>query len=1329
MTRRNARPSFSSPWAIPGGVRALLAGAAIVLGAGVLSWAVAGCTTTGVTGGGGTAEILLRAVKNEAEGKIEIFRDGTREPILTQNAQPDHRPFLHPIVAPDGNGVVTQYSPGHHPHQTGLYWGFTRVNGTGADEETMRTWFYRRDKPPEIQQQIGRDFFHNPGGDFWRLQSATVLAAEGEEVKWRTVYDMLDEAGDTIMVETQTWTMRQDSKGAGRYVLDLEWNGEAATDVTINEMEYGGMFVRMPWHQDIAGEAVNAARQKNAEAEGQRAMWVDVGMEIEGRDDWAHFAIFDHPRNTGFPQTWRVDFQLGVGPARSRMGDWHISQGTSEIIRHRIIVYTGELNDLELTEEWQDYSGTYYTAALWQLAQDEALEEKFLDAEEAVAAMTTLPGYEASAWASEPMITQPMAFAWDDRGRMWIAENRDYETRGSGFSSSGDSKVLILEDTNRDGQADKKTIFAEGIPFPSALAVGFDGVFLGAPPHLLFLPDKDGDDQAEMDELEILLTGWGIRDRHETINSFHWGPDGWLYGLEGFATPSVIREPDASTKLYGHNDEFPADLLEADGTHINGGVWRYHPTKRRFEVVGHGFSNPWGIDYDAKGQLFISACVIPHLFHVVPGGIFHRQGGQHFNPFVYGDIRTIVDHRHRSAHGGARVYLSDAFPEEQHGRLFMANIHEHAVLTDDLVPRGSGFTAKHGDEFMKANNAQWIGFSMEIGPAGNVYVLDWHDADICGNSVHHKETGRIYRIAPQQSLAEDWEGRYGDLKTFPSADLVQLQLSKSAWHARRARVILQGRAAKGELEPEAHERLREIFAENPNGDLRLRAMWALHITGGFETADLMASLDDSDEHVRAWAIQLLNEDRDASPEALAKFADMARTDSSAVVRLYLASALQRLRHDNRWAIAEGLMSHGEDAGDHNIPKMIWFGIEPLVPESPARALELGAQSAIPMLRQHVARRLVDADEIDRLITAVGERSDAQVDLLEGMRAALDGRFDMAEPAGWEEVNARLARNRKTADIALDISQQFGSIEASMEFMATLQDKGAPRVARHRALRGLARQQLPELVELIPGLMDEDDMRIEAIRAMAAFDSRELAGALSQRYESFDAEAKLAAVQTMSSRSSYGAQLTRAIADGEIPRRDIPAYVARQLHRVVGSGFLETWGSITRLDSEKSAAIARFSAHLTTERLATADVAAGRKMFSEVCGVCHQLYSEGGLIGPELTGANRTDLNYLLTNMIDPSGDIQDDYQTVMVTTRDGRTYSGTVAGENERTLTLRVVGEDAVAISKADIESRDIFPLSMMPEGLLDELSDQEVTNLVSYLMTAEGTSAAAESP
>ena len=256
----------------------------------------------------------------------------------------------------------------------------------------------------------------------------------------------------------------------------------------------------------------------------------------------------------------------------------------------------------------------------------------------------------------------------------------------------------------------------------------------------------------------------------------------------------------------------------------------------------------------------------------------------------------------------------------------MANIHEHAVLTDELVPTGSGYVGNHHKDFMHANNEQWIGFSMEIGPAGNVFVLDWHDGDICGNAVLQKHTGRIFRLAPKQSLAKDWEGRYDDVEKLSDARLVEYQTNPSSWHARRARVVLQGRAINGKLAKGTPRALEQMFRKNKNADHRLRALWALHVIGGLSESDNIKNLNDKDEHIRAWTIQFLCEDKNPSSRALKKFANMAAKDASPVVRLYLASAMQRMSLDKRWDIAAGLVTHAEDADDHNLPKLIWYGI-------------------------------------------------------------------------------------------------------------------------------------------------------------------------------------------------------------------------------------------------------------------------------------------------------------------------------------------------------------------------------------------------------------------
>lgn len=276
------------------------------------------------------SKITLQAVHNDEAETISIFRADSEEPLLVQNIPEETRPYIHPIVAPDGQGVLTQLRPEHHTHQTGLYWGLKRVN--------ERDYFMACCKPGQK--------------GYYQRVSANVIAQKGVWVKWQTVYDLLDEGGNVILTETQNWSLKESN---GAFLLDLEWKGEAKTQVTIAKYFVGGLFLRMPWHEGIEGKVINAAGQVDEEAEAQRAIWTDIGMQIKGRDDWGHIAIFDHPDNTGFPIPWRVDSQLGVGPSRQIMGDWKLDKGEVEIVRYRLVTYTGELNSWKMNERWNDF--------------------------------------------------------------------------------------------------------------------------------------------------------------------------------------------------------------------------------------------------------------------------------------------------------------------------------------------------------------------------------------------------------------------------------------------------------------------------------------------------------------------------------------------------------------------------------------------------------------------------------------------------------------------------------------------------------------------------------------------------------------------------------------------------------------------------------------------------------------------------------------------------------------------------------------------------------------------------------------------------------------
>lgn len=577
----------------------------------------------------------------------------------------------------------------------------------------------------------------------------------------------------------------------------------------------------------------------------------------------------------------------------------------------------------------------------------------FLTPQQAVKKMAIPDGFDVSVFAAEPDIAEPIAFCFDDRGRLWVAENFNYRTRRE-HTDDPVSRIQILEDTNRDGVFDKKKTFTDSLTFTSGLACGFGGVFVGSPPNLTFIPDRNGDDQPDGPP-QVLLDGWGINDRHETLNSFIWGPDGWLYGCHGVFTHSRVGHPGTPDK----QRQF-----------IDGGIWRYHPIRRTFEIFARGLSNPWGFDFDDQGQSFATCCVIPHLFHVVQGGVYHKQSRPHVNPHIYDDIKTIRDHTHLSAHGGARFYLADTFPEEYHGRLFMCNIHEHAVLTDVMVPSGSSFIGRHGDDFMPTNDLAWVGFSVEIGPEGAVYILDWHDTDVCGNTINFPNSGRVYRIMPE---ATGTPPPVPDIGKLSDDELVDLQTHRNDWYVRHARLQLQVRAHEGRLKTaHVHNRLRKQMSDAAATPERLRAFWALFVTGGLDRDALMSSLQHADPYIRAWAVQFLCDhsrvnafqpvpDDAASPlsdQELAALTALSKADPSPVVRLYLSSAVQRLPFHQRWPLLENLVQHAEDAQDNNLPRMYWFGLEPMVPAEPERALQLAVRGKLPRLAEFVARRML-----------------------------------------------------------------------------------------------------------------------------------------------------------------------------------------------------------------------------------------------------------------------------------------------------------------------------------------------------------------------------------
>lgn len=589
---------------------------------------------------------------------------------------------------------------------------------------------------------------------------------------------------------------------------------------------------------------------------------------------------------------------------------------------------------------------------------------------EAAKVMSLPKGFKITLGASEPDIVRPICFTLDPRGRLWVVEGHTYPVPAP--EGQGRDRIIIFEDTNGDGTLDKRKVFAENLNLVSGIEVGMGGVWLGAAPYLLFIPADFKTDQPTGPP-QKLLDGWGTQDTHEVLNSFRWGPDGWLYGTHGVFTHSNVGKPGAPV---------------SERTKLNAGVWRFHPTTHQFELFSEGTSNPWGLDFNDYGHAFVTACVIPHMYNMIQGGRYFRQAGKHFNPYTYDDIKTHADHVHwlgergphagnfRSAsaggghaHSGAMIYLGNSWPQEYRNDVFMNNINGAKLNRDHPSREGSGYLVTHKPDFLTMNDSwsQWL--NMKYDPSGSVWSIDWYDKNQCHSpnpDVHNKTMGRIFKITHEN---DKWV--QVDLTKASDMELVNYQLNPNEWYVRQARTLLQERGPNKKV----HKALKAILAKNPDQTRKLRALWTLHVTNGLTEAELTALLTNESEYVRSWAIQLLAEDKTISTEALKQMAALAKTDKSPVVRLYLTSAMMRIDPAQRWDVVDALVQKAEDKDDHNLPLMLWYASEPLATVDMKRSLELAQKSKMPKQLPYTIQRIaaIGTDDAKKLLKELNDR--------------------------------------------------------------------------------------------------------------------------------------------------------------------------------------------------------------------------------------------------------------------------------------------------------------------------------------------------------------------
>ncbi|MBI3414371.1 MAG: dehydrogenase, partial [Verrucomicrobia bacterium] len=767
----------------------------------------------------------------------------------------------------------------------------------------------------------------------------------------------------------------------------------------------------------------------------------------------------------------------------------------------------------------------------------------------------TLPeGFEIRLFASEPEVVNPVAMTWDERGRLWVVELYEYPL-GAKDGQKPRDRIKILEDTDGDGVADKVTVFADGFSLATGILLGYGGVFVGQAPDLLFLEDTNGDDIA--DKRTVLKTGFGLEDRHELLNSFTWGPGGWLYMTHGVFTQSKVKDPSDPN---------------ASGVTMNAAIARYHPRTKKFEVVSDGTSNPWGVDFDRYGNAFVSACVIDHFFHLAPGGVYVRQGGVPANPYTYELLPSIVDHKHHmAAYAGVQIYQGNQFPAEYLGTALMGNIHDNAIHQDRLTPNGSSFKASIIKDFVRANDGWFMPVSTQVGPDGAVWIMDWYDKYPCYQNAGadpegvDREHGRIWRVVytgnEKGKAVPSRPSRDMDLKKLSSLELVKLLEHPNVWQRRMAQRILSERhdLAGGNT---LHEKgpLHALMKNGATLEARLAALWTLHSADLLEDEVLDVPAEDKEPAMRAWAARITGDRGYPLGDAIKRLAKLAE-DPDPTVRLAVATAARQfvsgsltvntpptvpIREVITGPILSALWFSSHDANDPLIPFMYWMALEPIAALDPVHCIDAyqkdGALPQMPLsgiLLTKIMRRTCDLrDEavLSRAVLAFGKIPEsATPTLIAGLKGLAEGQRGKALAPSAEAVAviSKLAgsADKELAQLAQQLATLWGDASALKKVLSRITDASATDDERVKAIQSVRQSKTRAARESMLAVLDgkaSDAVVVETIRALSEVGGDGVGELIVERWKNLSPAARREAAETLNSRSQWRGPFLAAI---------------------------------------------------------------------------------------------------------------------------------------------------------------------------------------------------------
>lgn len=962
------------------------------------------------------------------------------------------------------------------------------------------------------------------------------------------------------------------------------------------------------------------------------------------------------------------------------------------------------------------------------------------DPKTAASMMTVPEGFTVEVVAAEPDIVNPVAMTIDERGRFWITESLEYPRREPG---PGKDRVKILEDTDCDGKADKFTVFLEGLNIPSGIAVGHGGVWIANSPDILFVQDTDGDGKA--DKQEVIVTGFGRTDTHELPNSLTWGPDGWLYGLNGVFNHSHVKYAKTNPN---YDEKHP-------GWPLTCAMFRIHPRTREFQVFCEGTSNPWGIAFNDEGEAFVSACVIDHLWHLTETGYYHRQGGP-YPPYTW-KIESIVKHKHqKAAYCGIHYFDSDAYPETYRGKLYMGNIHGGCINVDRIkrtAKDGTTYEASGEPDFLTANDAWFMPVVQKTGPDGSLYILDWYDRYHCYQDANRDPAGidrlkgRLYRVRYKDTprVAPDFNlSRESDEK------LIDRLNENNDFIRDTARRLLQERNSES-VGAGLLKRLEGQGAIGISDACRRRMFMTLGGMTVTQSSYVRQDRLDPDATIQAWGFRFVGDNRSEASnfhELATRTWDRLSPRNHLQVVVAASKLLGAIRPQDRTDknytdfLRICINALTQAPNDPLLSRIVWQNLQPHLDSQAERFVNL---VELPSTKRSTAIMEVGLRTVDRLLgkTKFDPTSVARlIDIL----ANGDQEFT-ARSLG--QISLKIQNRELSAVQAAELKQAMESqlkkflggttnspLYLPAAFLATSWNDPAGLNAVHKlftsedasqdqrllALNALITAKSEGLIDSVAKALDSKSstpgFRSQVLASLSKLDDPNVAQIVIARYEKLDPDLQPRAIELLTQRAAWAKQLLGAVGEKKIAANAINLNQARRLIELKDPELTKLisahWGQVRESrDPDREQYIAGMRQLI---RKTPGDAFAGEKAFKKVCAQCHKIYGEGAEVGPDITLNGRNNFNQLLSNVFDPSLVIGAGYRSYTVVTNGGRVLNGLLAEDSPQRIVLKIQGGKLEVIPRDDIDEFKVSEISLMPEQLEKQLTPQEITDLFAFL-------------